>query len=108
MVAATSRHRVVLAVAFSISLVVSSTVGPAPAYRTQPLVQQVLLVFLLPITAAVVYWIFQDLQRRQLLIADALTPDPAVQSIIFWILAFLLGVHVMVLMVVVGVESVQA
>jgi len=40
--------------------------------------------------------------------ADAMTADPAVQGIVFWILLFLTGVHLLVLTVLVGVEAVQA
>ena len=36
-----------------------------------------------------------------------MTPDPAVQRIVFWILVFLIGVHVMVLVILVGLRAVQ-
>src|SRR5713101_3477978 len=102
------QHLIVLLVGFSASIVVSSTfVGPHFAFQRQPIVQQILLIFLLPTTASVIYVAAQSLQKRQLLLADALTPDPAVQAIVFWILLFLIGVHLMVLTVLIGVEAVQ-
>ncbi len=102
------RHLIVLVVGFSASFIVSSTfVGASLAYHAQPIVQQILIVFLLPTTASVIYLVVRSLQRRQLLVADAMTPDPAVQAIVFWILLFLIGVHVMVLTVLVGVRAVQ-
>ena len=102
------RHLIVLLVGFSASFIVSSTfVGPSLAYQTQPIVQQMLIVFLLPTTATLIYFIIRCLQKRQQLVADAMTPDPAVQSIVFWILLFLIGVHLMVLTVLVGVRAVQ-
>jgi uncharacterized membrane protein len=102
------RHLIVLLVGFSASLIVSSTfVGPSLASRSQPIVQQILTVFLLPTTATVIYLVVRSLQRRQWLVADAMTPDPAVESIVFWILVFLIGVHLMVLTVLVGVRAVQ-
>jgi uncharacterized membrane protein len=102
------RQRVVLAVGFSLSLVVSSTfVGPSLSYQGQPFVQQILIMFLLPTTAGVISLVVRTLQRRQLLLADAMTPDPAVQAIVFWILVFLTGVHVLVLAVLVGLRAVQ-
>jgi len=102
------RQLVVLAVGFSVSLVVSSTfVGPSFAYQRQPFVQQILIIFLLPTTAGVIYFVVRTLQRRQLLLADAMTPDPAVQAIVFWILLFLTSVHLLVLAVLVGLRAVQ-
>src|SRR2546427_12706726 len=102
------RHRVVLAVGFSVSIVVSSTFfGPHVAYDGQPLVQQILTIFLLPTTASVIYLVFRSLQRRQLMLADAIPADAAVQTIIFWILLFLISVHVMVLAVLIGVRAIQ-
>ena len=102
------RHLIVLLVGFSVSIVVSSTfAGSRFAYQQQPIIQQILLIFLLPTTATVIYFAVQHLQRRQLLLADAMTPDPAIEAIVFWILVFLVGVHVMVLTVLVGVEMVQ-
>jgi len=87
---------------------VSSTfVGPSLAFHAQPIGQQILIVFLLPTTAAVISFVIRMVQRRQLLVADAMTPDPAVQSIVFWILLFLIGVHLMVLIVLGGVRVVQ-
>jgi SdpI/YfhL protein family len=102
------RQLVVLAVGFSLSLVVSSTfIGPSLSYQGQPFVQRILIMFLLPTTAGVIYLVVRTLQRRQLLLADAMTPDPAVQAIVFWILVFLTGVHVLVLAVLVGMRAVQ-
>ena len=78
------RQLVVLAVGFSLSLVVSSTfIGPSLSYQGQPFVQQILIMFLLPTTAGVIYLVVRTLQRRQLLLAVAMTPDPAVQAIVF-------------------------
>jgi SdpI/YfhL protein family len=102
------RHLVVLAVGFSVSIVVSSTFfGPHVAYDGQPLFQVMLTIFLLPTTASVIYFIFRSLQRRQLMLADAIPADPAVQTIVFWVLLFLIGVHVMVLAVLMGVRAIQ-
>ena len=102
------RHLIVLLVGFSASLIVSSTfVGPSLTYQAQPIVQQMLIVFLLPTTATLIYLVIRSLQKRQQLVADAMNPDPAVQSIVFWILLFLIGVHLMVLTVLVGVRAVQ-
>jgi uncharacterized membrane protein len=41
------------------------------------------------------------------MLADAIPPDPAVQTIVFWILLFLISVHVMVLAVLIGVRAIQ-
>jgi SdpI/YfhL protein family len=103
------RHLIVLLIGFSASLIVSSTfVRPSLPYQAQPIVQQNLIVFLLPTTATVVYLVVRSLQRWQLLVADALTPDKAVRSIVFWILLFLTGVHLILLTVlVVGVQAIQ-
>ncbi len=102
------RHLVVLAVGFSVSIVVSSTFfGPHVAYDGRPLFQQILTIFLLPTTASVIYLVLRSLQRRQLMSADAMTPDPAVQTIVFWILLFLTSVHVMVLAILIGVRAIQ-
>jgi hypothetical protein len=102
------RHLIVLVVGFSASLIVSSTfAGPSLAYQAQPIVQQILIVFLLPTTATVIYFVVRSLERGQRLVADAMTRDPAVQSIVFWMLLFLIGVHLMVLTVLVGVRAVQ-
>ena len=108
MPAARVRDLIVLAVGFSASIVVSSTfVGPYVAYYGLPLFQEILIVFLLPTTASVIYIVVRSLQRRQLVLADAMTPDPAVQTIVFWILLFLIGVHLIVLAVLVGVQAVR-
>jgi hypothetical protein len=103
------RHLVVLAVGFLASIAVSSHIfGPYPAYNGQPLRQQILTIFLLPITASVIHFLLRSLQRRRGggAAADP-TPDPAVQAIVFWVLLFLIGVHGMVLAVLVGVRAVQ-
>ena len=102
------RHLIVLAAGFSVSIVASSTfVGAHVAYQGLPLVQQILITFVLPTTASAIYLVLRSLQRRQLMLADAMTPDPAVQTIVFWILLFLIAVHVMVLAVLFGVRAVQ-
>jgi hypothetical protein len=102
------RHLVVLAVGFAASIVVSSRVlGPLIGYDGQPLSQQILTIFLLPTTASVIYVVLRSLQKRQLMVADAMTPDPSVQAITFWILLFLIGVHVVVLAVLIGVQAIQ-
>ena len=102
------RHLIVLAAGFSVSIVASSTfVGAHVAYHGLPLVQQILITFLLPTTASAIYLVLRSLQRRQLMLADAMTPDPAVQTIVFWILLFLIAVHVMVLAVLFGVRALQ-
>jgi len=100
------RHLIVLVVGFSASLLASSTFVTLFAHWAQ-IVQQILIVFLLPTTATVIDVGVRSLQRRQLLVADAMTPDPALQSIVFWILLFLIGVHLMVLTVLLGVRAVQ-
>jgi uncharacterized membrane protein len=101
-------HRVVVAIGFLASVVASSTfIGADFVYREQPYVQQLLLIFLLPSAAAALLAGVQALQRRQVLLADARMPDPAVDAIVFWVVVFLVGMHVMVLTVLVGVEAVQ-
>ena len=71
------RHVIVLTVGFSASLIVSSTfVASSLPYEGQPIVQQILIVFLLPITATVIHFVVRSLQRRQWLVADAMAPDP--------------------------------
>jgi hypothetical protein len=103
------RQLIVLAMGFLASVGVSSAfVGRHFAYQEQPLVQQVLLIFALPAAATVIYLAVISLQKRQQLLADAMTADPAVQGIVFWILLFLTGVHLLLLTVLVGVEAVQA
>jgi uncharacterized membrane protein len=102
------RQLIVLAMGFLASVGVSSTfVGRHFAYQQQPLLQQVLLIFALPAATTVIYLAVISLQRRQQLLADALTADPAVQGIVFWILLFLIAVHLLVLTVLAGVEAVQ-
>jgi hypothetical protein len=102
------RHLVVLAVGIAVSIVVFSTwFGPLIGYDGQPRSQQILTIFLLPTTASVIYVVLRSLQKRQLMVADAMTPDPAVQAIIFWILLFLICVHVIVLAVLIGVQAIQ-
>jgi uncharacterized membrane protein len=41
------------------------------------------------------------------MLADAMTPDPALQTIVFWILLFLMGVHLLVLSVLIGTRAIQ-
>jgi hypothetical protein len=102
------RHLVVLAVGFLASIAVSSHIfGPYRAYNGQPLRQQILTIFLLPITASVIHFLLRSLQRRRGAAAADPTPDPAVHAIVFWVLLFLIGVHVIVLAVLVGVRAVQ-
>jgi hypothetical protein len=102
------RQRIVLAVGFLASVAASSgLVGREFAYQTQPIAQQMLLIFLLPITATALRIAVRTLQRPQLLLADARTPDPAIQGIVFWIIFFLVGTHALVLSVLVGIEIVQ-
>jgi hypothetical protein len=99
---------IALTVGFLASLIASSAfVRPTISYRTQPIVQQLLIVFVLPTAATLVLAGARTLQRRQSIVADAMTADPAIQSIVFWIVLFLMLVHLLVLAVVTGMRAIQ-
>jgi hypothetical protein len=102
------RTLIALVLGFLTSLVVSSTfVRPTLPYQRQPVVQQLLIMFVLPLSAALIVIGARSLQKRQWIVADALTSDQAVESIVFWIVLFLMLVHLLMLAVVVGIEAVQ-
>jgi uncharacterized membrane protein len=102
------RIQVVLAAGFLVSVVGSSTLfRPPAAYDGAPIQQQLLILFALPTTATAVYAVIRILQRRQGMLAEALAPDPAIQTIVFWILLFLISLHAIVLGVLIDLLGIR-
>lgn len=102
------RIQIVLAAGFLLSVLGSSTLfRPPAAYDAAPLPQQLLILFVLPTTATTVYAVIRILQRRQGMLVEALTPDPAIQTIVFWILLFPVGLHAIVLGVLIDLPGIR-
>jgi len=100
------RQRVVLGAAFAASVGASSIfLDVVPVLRTGPVTQQLLLIFVFPVTACALYLIVPMLQKRQRLFADSLETDVAVEIITFWVLLFLAAAHVLVLIMLMDVPS---
>jgi SdpI/YfhL protein family len=102
------RTQIVLAAGFLLSVFGSSTLfRPPAAYDTAPVLQQLLILFALPTAATAVYVVIRVLQRRQGMLVDGLPSDPAIHTIVFWILLFLVGLHAVVLGVLIDVQGIR-
>lgn len=90
--------RVVLGAAFLLSTATAlGLFGPYPGYRGQPELQRLIVVYLLPVTAAIIAALIASLQRRRLPAQDNGSADAAIQAIVFWVSFFLIGVHVILI-----------
>jgi immunity protein, SdpI family len=101
---------VLLGLGFALSLLTfSGAFGPYLTWAGEPLSARMLTLFLLPITAAVVYLLIQTPLKRCAGPGadDSDSADAAVESILFWILVFLIGVHGILVAVLLRVRWVE-
>lgn len=102
---AQTRHIALLGAGFAASLVVAlGFAGPYLAYDGQPLVEQLIVTFLMPVTGAVIYVLLRSLQTRRAPADGNPLADAPLQGILFWILFFLISVHVLLLLVLTRTE----
>ena len=102
------RHLVVIAYGLVLSTLGSlGLFGPYLTWEGQSRLDQLIVLFLLPITASVIYSLIGSLQRRKLPQQENGSADRAIQGIVFWVVLFLMGVHTLMLAVLFSVEWVQ-
>lgn len=99
------RPLALLAFGYLVSVgVASGVLGTYTGWEGEALVGRYLTMFLMPIAGTTIYLLVGSLQRRH---APA-NGDPlghrAVEGIVFWILMFLIGVHVVMMAVLTGVH----
>ena len=99
-----SRPLIVIAAGFLVSLagypkISSPFLSRAPSSR-------LMIAFLLPTTAAVIYTLFRSLMTRQST-SQAAGDQDGVEAIVFWIVVFLMSLHTLVIAVLSGVRVVQ-
>ena len=109
MIAKQKRHLVVLGLGFVASLAVfSKALGPYLTWEGEGLSLEILTLFLLPITASVIFVLIESLRVPRTSTPQVPPADAALDSIVFCILLFLMGVHVLVLSVLLQIEAVQS
>ena len=102
-------HLAVLAFGFVASLLVYSHVfGPYLTWEGEPRSARILTLFLLPLTACVIYFLLGSLRTPRRGSPPDQAADGAIDDIVFCILLFLISVHVIVLAVLLEVEAVQS
>jgi hypothetical protein len=101
-------HILILAAGFALSAVAAlGLFGPYRGWGGQTRTEQLVVLFLFPITATVIFVLLGSLLRRPLAPDDDRSTDAAVQGIVGWIMAFLIGVHILMISVIVGFEAVM-
>ena len=102
------RHLVVIAYGLVLStLGALGLFGPYLTWEGQSRLDQLIVLYLLPITAGVIYSLIGSLQRRKLPQQENGSADRAIQGIVFWVVLFLMGVHTLMIAVLFSVEWVQ-
>jgi uncharacterized membrane protein len=102
------RHLVVLGLGFVASVAVfSKALGPYLTFEGEHLSHEILTLFLLPITASVIFLLIESLRVPRASPPHDPAADATLDSIVFCILLFLMGVHGLVLSVLLQVEAVQ-
>lgn len=89
-------HLVALAVGFTVSL--AGAFGLFGSYRAwpgEPLLLKLVMLFMLPTTAAVIGHLIGSLQRNRLAGQENGSADAAIAGIVSWVSTFLIGVHLM-------------
>jgi hypothetical protein len=108
-IARQTRHLAVLAFGFVASLLVYAHVfGPYLTWEGEPASARILTLFMLPLTASVIYFLLGSLRSPRHGALQDPAADAAMDSIVFCILLFLISVHVIVLAVLLKVEAVQS
>jgi hypothetical protein len=103
-----TRHLALLACGYVVSTLVAFDVfGPIATWDTQGLVGRLMTIYLLPIAATYIYLLLLSQQRRHAPANGDPLGDDALQGIVFWILFFLIGVHLLMMAVLTRVEPVM-
>ena len=99
-----SRPLIVIAAGFLASLAGYPRIT-SPFLSTHPS-SRVMIAFLFPTTAAVIYGLFRSLRTPRSMSEEAGDQD-GVEAIVFWILLFLMSLHALVIAVLSGVQWIQ-
>jgi hypothetical protein len=109
MTARRQTHLALIAIGYVVSTLVALDVfGPIATWETQPLAARLMTIYLLPIAASSIYLLLRSLQRRHAPANGNPLGDGALQGIVFWILFFLIGVHLLMMAVLTRMEPVLA
>ena len=87
------------------ALTFSGALGPMLTWPNEPLFIEMMTVFLLPIAAATIYGLIRAL--RPPCLSDEDTSHRAIDSIVFSVMCFLMGVHAILLAVLLQVDEVS-
>jgi hypothetical protein len=102
-----TRSLVLLALGYGAgTLVALDLVGPFVSWEGQGVLMRLLTIYLMPITATAILLLLRSLQRRHAPANGDPLGDEALQRIVFWILFFLVGVHVLMMAVLTRTEAV--
>ena len=100
-----TRQMVLLAAGYAASLMtVLDVFGPYRSWDGQWVVERTITIFLFPIAATVISVLLRNLLKRPVEAGGNGEANAAAQDILFWIVAFLTGVHAIVLAVMTGHE----
>jgi hypothetical protein len=103
-----SPHLAALAFGYGLSTVAAlGMLGPYTSYAGQPRAEQMIVLFLLPVTATVIWALLRSLSSHHPPAYENGSADAALRTIMFWVMAFLVAVHTLLVGVLVGVTWVQ-
>ncbi len=98
------RHIVLLCSGYALSAAAAlNWLGPYRGYPGQPAAQRMVVLFLMPITAMAICLVIRSLQRRRPPAGENGSSDAAIRGIVFWVVAFLMAVHALLVAVLLGV-----
>ena len=102
------RHLAVLAVGYLLSTVAAcGLIGHYRAYDGQPAAERIIVLFLLPVTATVIWALIRSLHGRRLAGQENGSADAAIREIVFWIVACLISIHTLLVGVLHGVANME-
>ena len=103
-----TRHLALLAFGYGLSIVAASgLLGSYRSYAGQPALERILVLFMFPLTATVIWALVHSLQRRRLPDQENGLADGAIRDILFWVVLFLIGIHTLLVGVLFSVTWIE-
>ncbi len=101
--AGSARQMAVLALGYTISaLAATGLFGRYLAFSAHPVQERLIVLFLMPVTATVIWRVIGSLRRHGRPADDEASAEAAIDGIVLAVLVFLMGVHLLLVAVLVG------